>query len=303
MPESASLSTIGDATRFIKITYPGSGNNSQFVPDPYGTIAKIQEYSGGALINTRQFVWSGDSICESRDASSSVSARYFEYGQTIGSTAYFYTKDSLNSVREMVDTSANIQAEYGYDPFGRISLFLGSLSSDFRYAGYYFHAPSGLSLTLKRAYSSSQGRWISRDPLEEEGGVNLYSYVFNDPIHFIDPWGLQQTPPGLDNNNDGLDQQHPERPNTPCVTLTKMEVQNAGQVGQVTTYTWKENPTCDKNTRCEITHTDAKLIPKPVVELKATQQVLPGVKVPQHKEEIHGQLLPKAEVKGKLMAQ
>jgi uncharacterized protein RhaS with RHS repeats len=45
-------------------------------------------------------------------------------------------------------------------------------------------------LTLFRAYDSDAGRWISRDPTEEEEGLNLYGYVFNDPVNAIDSFGL-----------------------------------------------------------------------------------------------------------------
>jgi len=32
--------------------------------------------------------------------------------------------------------------------------------------------------------------WLSRDPIEEEGGINLYGYVGNNPINAVDPLGL-----------------------------------------------------------------------------------------------------------------
>jgi len=34
------------------------------------------------------------------------------------------------------------------------------------------------------------GRWISRDPIAEKGGLNLYAYVLNNPPRFVDPLGL-----------------------------------------------------------------------------------------------------------------
>jgi RHS repeat-associated protein len=42
-------------------------------------------------------------------------------------------------------------------------------------------------------YDSNLGRWLNRDPIEEEGGLNLYGYLFNDPVNQIDPFG-QATP-------------------------------------------------------------------------------------------------------------
>jgi RHS repeat-associated protein len=65
------------------------------------------------------------------------------------------------------------------------------MNADFAYAGYYYHQPSGLYLTLYRAYDSDLGRWLSRDPVEEKGGFNLYVYVVNNPIVLIDPDGLK----------------------------------------------------------------------------------------------------------------
>ena len=39
-------------------------------------------------------------------------------------------------------------------------------------------------------YDPDQGRWLSRDPIGENGGLNLYGYVLNQPIRFVDPLGL-----------------------------------------------------------------------------------------------------------------
>ncbi len=43
-----------------------------------------------------------------------------------------------------------------------------------------------------RYYSPSLGRWLSRDPIAEQGGLNLYAYVLNDPINSTDPLGLSR---------------------------------------------------------------------------------------------------------------
>ena len=36
------------------------------------------------------------------------------------------------------------------------------------------------------------GRWLSRDPIGESGGINLYGYVGNSPVNYVDPLGLFQ---------------------------------------------------------------------------------------------------------------
>ena len=45
-------------------------------------------------------------------------------------------------------------------------------------------------LTWARPYDPDLGRWITRDPIGERGGINLYGYVNNNPINEIDPLGL-----------------------------------------------------------------------------------------------------------------
>lgn len=147
------------------------------------------------MTSTKQFVWCGKDRCEARNASGTISAQYFPYGETITGTNYYLTRDHLGldpnqaskfvqsslaaglgnvfnlcqsgSIREMTDSSGNIQAAYSYDPYGRVTQLQGTLSSDFEYAGYYYHAPSGLNVAQYRVYSSMLGRWTNRDPIKD----------------------------------------------------------------------------------------------------------------------------------------
>jgi RHS repeat-associated protein len=166
------------------ITYPSTAT-SQFTYDAFGHTVKIVESTG----STKQFIWCNERMCEVRDAAGALVNQYFSYGQTISGGNYFYTKDHLGSIRELTDSSGNIQGQYSYDMYGRVSQYQGSLASDFQYASYYFHAPSALNLAVHRPYSSYVGRWISRDPIQEIGGVNLYGYVANQPDKYLDPSG------------------------------------------------------------------------------------------------------------------
>jgi RHS repeat-associated protein len=50
--------------------------------------------------------------------------------------------------------------------------------------------PNGFYYMRARYYDPAVGRFISEDPIGFDGGdVNLYAYVLNNPILFIDPWG------------------------------------------------------------------------------------------------------------------
>ena len=87
----------------------------------------------------------------------------------------FFTQDDLGSIRELTDAAATVRARYGYDPYGKKSKVSGDLEADFGFTGLYFHDVSALNLAIYRAYDAGLGRWVSRDPIQERGGINLYS--------------------------------------------------------------------------------------------------------------------------------
>jgi RHS repeat-associated protein len=157
-----------------------------FVYDGLGH--RVQETLGGSVI--KQWVWCGDQPCEERDANGNVTKRFYVLGEQIGGTPYFFTRDHLGSVREMTDGNGAIRARYDYDPFGRMTKISGDLDADFGFAGDLYHQATNLNLTLFRAYDPNLGRWLNRDPLGERGGLNLYGYAGNNPICFVDPFGL-----------------------------------------------------------------------------------------------------------------
>jgi RHS repeat-associated protein len=178
--------------RLVQIKYPGSGNYSQFTYDGLDQIVRIVETIGGAVASTRQFARDLDDILESRDSTGSVLIRYFESGQTVGSTEYFFTSDMLGSIRDIAGADGSLKTVYLYDLFGA-SKCIGTVASDFLYCGYLAHEPSHLYLTDARPYMGMWGRFIRRDPIGVAGGMNSYAYVGNDPVGFFDPIGLDDT--------------------------------------------------------------------------------------------------------------
>jgi RHS repeat-associated protein len=153
-------------------------------------MVKIVEKTGSTINSTRKFVWHGQENLEFRDATDAVTQRNFGEGQYVGTTAYFYTRDHLGSIREMFTGGGTVVARYDYDPYGRSTTVLGTTPTDFNFTGLYRHSKSNLDLAVFRAYDPELGRWINRDPIAESGGINLYGYVRNNPATLLDILGL-----------------------------------------------------------------------------------------------------------------
>jgi len=172
--------------RLVSVT---QGTNTYSFGYDYAS-RRVTEKLNGTLIT--QSVWDGQSLAEERNASNAVTKQFFAQGEVQSGSPFYYLRDHLGSVRELVNSSGAVQAEYTYDPYGNATTnqVSGTNVATFQYAGYYAHQGTGLDLTLYRAYDSVTGRWQSRDPIGENGGMDLYSYVENNSVNHIDAFGL-----------------------------------------------------------------------------------------------------------------
>lgn len=188
--------SVSQTMAFPQDNYVISLNAAQRTGNDSTQRVRVIFRTSASVITSKTFVWCGNRICEERDESgATVTKRFFTEGEQWVNTSnpgnYYYTRDHLGSIREVTNSNGSVMARYDYDPYGNRIVLNGKMDFDLGYTGHYYHGPSRLNLTLYRAYDPELGRWISRDPLMEEGGLNLYEYVQGNSINATDPLGLR----------------------------------------------------------------------------------------------------------------
>jgi RHS repeat-associated protein len=110
----------------------------------------------------------------------------------IGGQLYFPCYDNNGNVTEYVDASGAVRARYEYSPFGKITAQSGDLADmfRFRFSTKYYDIETGLYYYGYRYYSPELGRFLIPDPIEEDGGLNLYAFVANGPVNKTDYLGM-----------------------------------------------------------------------------------------------------------------
>ena len=177
---------------------------TEFVYDGMHRRVKIIEKTLGTVTDEKRLIWAGIRPSEVRDASNNVTRRYVGTGEQRSGTDLFYFRDHLGSIREALNASSELKSRYDYSPYGvrepLTTSITGFVDLEIGFTGHYTYRNDGLglgqghelALPWLRAYSANSGRWLSPDPLGEAAGNNLYAYVSNNPINYVDLLGLCQ---------------------------------------------------------------------------------------------------------------
>ncbi|MBT9449494.1 RHS repeat-associated core domain-containing protein [Akkermansia glycaniphila] len=104
----------------------------------------------------------------------------------------YYAHDLRKNVVSLFDAKGLRRASYQYDPYGNITSMEGDMAEEnpFRFSSEHHDEDLGLVYYNYRHYNPTDGRWISRDPIAEQGGWNLYGFVNNNAMGVTDQLGL-----------------------------------------------------------------------------------------------------------------
>ncbi len=187
--------TYNAENRLIELTTKNSNDTKlEFKYDYDGRRVSKKIYSWNTdhwvLAQELKFVWNGNYIIATFDgADDSLKKTYLRVGseliaETNANGTFFAIYAANKNITGYIDTNGNNVASYDYNPFGGFASKTGSNADDFdfTFSSEYLDKETNLYAYKYRYYSPELGRWLTRDPIGEKGGYNLYGMVGNDAI-------------------------------------------------------------------------------------------------------------------------
>ncbi len=103
---------------------------------------------------------------------------------------HYYHNDHLVTPQKLTNSTGAVEWNAHYAAYGDANIVNENISNPLRLPGQYLDPETGLHQNMMRDYDPKVGAYLQRDPLGLLMGPNRYGYAFGDPLHLIDPMGL-----------------------------------------------------------------------------------------------------------------
>jgi RHS repeat-associated protein len=158
----------------------------KFVYDDWNVLSEIDS------LNTpvRHYLW-GIDLSGTLNGAGGIGGLVNEVSVLSGGN-WLPTYDGNGNVISLVNAAdLAVVATYEYGPFGEVLHSTGAPAAEnpFQFSTKHLDFDLGATNFGYRFYDAHNGRWLSRDPLAEVQGPNLYSFVGNNAINNVDPDG------------------------------------------------------------------------------------------------------------------
>ena len=174
---------------------PDSGTLiAEYSYDPFGRRLSKETDKGKIY-----FIYSDEGLAGETDSSGNITKTYlFRPGSQWGTDpvmltqnnkVYFYHNDHLGTPKKITLKSGKVVWKAKYSSFGKADIVISDIENNLRFPGQYYDDETGYHYNWHRYYDPDIGRYLRVDPIGFDGGVNLYGYVLNNPVNFIDPTG------------------------------------------------------------------------------------------------------------------
>jgi RHS repeat-associated protein len=144
---------------------------------PHGFAGVLSEYDGNNNLLRKYIYGPGidQPVCMIEEAESQT---------------YYYHFDALGSVVALSDSSGDTVQTYEYTVYGEVWASDDDFPNPYMFAGRRYDIEIGQYYNRARYYNPYTGRFLQTDPIGYGAGINLYRYCINNPLNFLDPYGL-----------------------------------------------------------------------------------------------------------------
>ncbi|MDX2109175.1 MAG: LamG-like jellyroll fold domain-containing protein [Verrucomicrobiota bacterium] len=179
---------------------------SVFLYDSWNLLQELKTVHGTPnTTSTKRFVWGLDMSVSLQGAGGVGGLLWMNNVEDAEDASregsYFTAFDHNGNLAALVNsTTGAIAASYEYGPFGETLRATGPMAAvcPFQFSTKYLDAETGLYYYGYRYYNPVTGQWVSRDPIGEQGGTNLFVITDNDTISFFDIDGLRKESSRID---------------------------------------------------------------------------------------------------------
>ena len=159
----------------------------------YDPLDRRESKSAGGSSLT--FIYDGEDVIAEYDGQGQL-ARKFVHGPGIdspilmdtGAEQYYYHANDLGSVIALTDSTAAVAETYRYTAYGQPEPH-SAVGNPSLYTARRYDTETGLYYYRARYYDPNLRRFLQPDPIGYLGGMNLYAYVGNSPVSYVDPFG------------------------------------------------------------------------------------------------------------------
>jgi RHS repeat-associated protein len=195
--ENRLVRAISNSVPVLQCWYDGAGRR----------VAKREII--GTQTNTVQYVWNGWTLIAvlgedgqlkeyytrgrgiARDIGALVAVTHYTGGSP---SATYYLHNNHRGDVILARQGTNTVATLDYAPYGELRSQTGTYAPRFRFSSKEYDASTGFYHFPYRYYAPMWARWITRDPIGEAELLecpNLYTYVHNSPLSYLDPDGRE----------------------------------------------------------------------------------------------------------------
>ncbi len=165
--------------------------DGRFQTNEYNALDQRTETMENGVV--RQYAYNGRNVIMETDPGGKKRSTYIRGLELISKTnnkdqMCYYLHNRHGDITEIVDKEGKRLNKYEYDPFGNLKESIERIDNQYKYAGERYDSITEKYYLRARYYDPHIGRFTQEDTYRGDG-LNLYAYVSNNPLKYVDPSG------------------------------------------------------------------------------------------------------------------